>query len=51
MARLYPWFDDVLVGREMPSRFEVRYLDFVIKKDDAKPTEVKTEAEAIPASA
>jgi serine/threonine protein kinase len=48
MARLYPWIDDVLVGREMPSRFEVRYLDFVIKKDDAKQTEVKTEAEAIP---
>jgi serine/threonine protein kinase len=33
MARLYPWIDDVLVGREVPSSNEVKYLDFVLKKD------------------
>jgi serine/threonine protein kinase len=35
-ARLYyPWIDDVLVGREVPSSGEVKYLDFVIKKEEA----------------
>jgi serine/threonine protein kinase len=36
-ARLYyPWIDDVLVGREIPSAGEVKYLDFVIQKEEAR---------------
>lgn len=35
MARLYyPWIDDVLVGREVPSSSEIKYLDFVLEREE-----------------
>jgi serine/threonine protein kinase len=49
-ARLYyPWIDDVLVGREVPSSSEIKYLDFVLKKEEAMISEefVLTQDEAI----
>jgi serine/threonine protein kinase len=37
MARLYyPWIDDVLAGREVPTSGEVKYLEFVLKKEEAR---------------
>jgi serine/threonine protein kinase len=49
MARLYyPWIDDVLVGREVPSSGEVKYLDFVIKKGEAGSRSSRILSEEIP---
>jgi serine/threonine protein kinase len=37
MARMYPWIDDVLEGRDLPDSRQVTYLNFVIQaKDEVK---------------